>query len=341
MRKGDFSVTKTTNRGRVRGSYLLGLFVLVTVPTLALARSSASKLFRMPEVLSNKNSQTMSLLEAPLNTNPSAKSGSQLAIVDNSALSTEHDSGESFIDAGKSGTGQISVYVVRKGDTLSTIAQMFGVSKNTIMWANDLNGTITPGMELVILPISGVRHKVKSGDTVQSIAKKYNADINDILSYNDLTSNSKLASGSIVIVPDGELASAPASSGSSSGSTGSSGSLPTYAGYYQRPVSGIKTQGIHGHNAVDIGAPVGTPIWAAASGTVIISKVGGYNGGYGSYVVVSHDNGTQTLYAHLSYNSVAVGDTVSQGQVLGRVGVTGKVTGPHLHFEVRGARNPF
>jgi LysM repeat protein len=150
----------------------------------------------------------MSLLEAPLNTNPSAKSGSQLAIVDNSALSTEHDSGEAFIDAGKSGTGQISVYIVRKGDTLSTIAQMFGVSKNTILWANNLNAsTLTPGMELVILPISGVRHTVKSGDTIQSIAKKYNADINDILAYNDLTSGSKLASGSIVIVPDGELAS--------------------------------------------------------------------------------------------------------------------------------------
>jgi murein DD-endopeptidase MepM/ murein hydrolase activator NlpD len=110
-----------------------------------------------------------------------------------------------------------------------------------------------------------------------------------------------------------------------------------------RPTSGIKTQGIHGHNGIDIGAPSRhTSSGQRHAGTVIISKVGGYNGGYGSYVVVSHDNGTQTLYAHLSYNSVAVGDTVSQGQTVGRIGRhKAKSTGPHLHFEVRGARNPF
>ncbi|MBX4200083.1 M23 family metallopeptidase [Candidatus Parcubacteria bacterium] len=288
----------------------------------------------------------MSLLEAPLNTNPNAKSGSQLAVVDNSALSTEKDSGEAFIDYGKSGTGQISVYVVRKGDTLSSIAQMFGVSKSTIIWANDIGTTINPGMELVILPISGVRHTVRSGDTVQSIAKKYGADVSDILAYNDLAPSSKLVTGQIVIVPDGEIDSVPSSSGSSGSISGGGilpvGSrLPNYAGYYMRPVDGIKTQGLHGHNGIDIGAPVGTPIWASAAGKVIISKIGGYNGGYGSYIVVSHDNGTQTLYAHLSRNDIAVGDSVVQGQTIGAIGLTGKTTGPHLHFEVRGARNPF
>jgi murein DD-endopeptidase MepM/ murein hydrolase activator NlpD len=109
-----------------------------------------------------------------------------------------------------------------------------------------------------------------------------------------------------------------------------------------RPVAGgKKTQGIHGYNGIDIGAPVGTPIYASADGEVIISRSGGWNGGYGNYVVIRHSNGTQTLYSHNSKNAVAVGDTVKQGDIIGFIGATGKATGPHLHFEIRGAKNPF
>jgi murein DD-endopeptidase MepM/ murein hydrolase activator NlpD len=97
---------------------------------------------------------------------------------------------------------------------------------------------------------------------------------------------------------------------------------------------------MHGYNAVDLGAPVGTPITAAASGKVITSKQGGWNGGYGNMVVISHDNGTQTLYSHLSSNVVYSGQWVSAGEVIGYVGSTGHSTGPHLHFEVRGDTNP-
>jgi murein DD-endopeptidase MepM/ murein hydrolase activator NlpD len=98
---------------------------------------------------------------------------------------------------------------------------------------------------------------------------------------------------------------------------------------------------LHGHNGIDLAAPVGTPVLASAGGKVIVSRMGGYNGGYGIYVVISHSNGTQTLYAHLNANWVSVGEEVVQGQVIGTVGRTGRVTGPHLHFEVRGAKNPF
>jgi murein DD-endopeptidase MepM/ murein hydrolase activator NlpD len=121
---------------------------------------------------------------------------------------------------------------------------------------------------------------------------------------------------------------------------GGSGAL--ISGYYGNPVPGaIVTQGIHGWNGVDLGAPSGTPIYAAAAGTVIVSKVGGYNGGYGNYVVIDHGNGTQTLYSHFSSVSVSLGEAVSKGERLGGVGRTGDATGNHLHFEVRGARNPF
>ena len=68
----------------------------------------------------------------------------------------------------------------------------------------------------------------------------------------------------------------------------------------------------------------------------------GYNGGYGSYVVITHDNGSQTLYAHMSKVAATVGEEVVQGQVIGYVGETGDATGPHVHFEIRnGIRNPF
>ena len=234
---------------------------------------------------------------------------------------------------------QISVYVVREGDTLSQIAQMFNVTVNTIKWGNDLtSNTLKAGDTLIILPISGVKYTVVKGDTIASVAKKFNGDVREITDYNDLQSGSPLAAGVVIIIPDGEVTS-PASSGSSSGT---SSGLKEYIGYYLRPIAGgRKTQGIHGHNAVDLAAPIGTPVLASADGQVIISKMGGWNGGYGNYIVIKHSNGTQTLYAHLSKDSVSVGDTVTQGEVIGLLGSTGESTGPHVHFEIRGARNPF
>ena len=110
-----------------------------------------------------------------------------------------------------------------------------------------------------------------------------------------------------------------------------------------RPVSGgYRSQCLHGHNAIDLAAPVGTSILASAGGTVIIAKTNGFwNGGYGNYVVISHGNGTQTLYAHMTKPTVSVGEKVQQGQKIGNIGMTGWTYGPHIHFEIRGAQNPF
>ncbi|MEX2010369.1 MAG: peptidoglycan DD-metalloendopeptidase family protein [Parcubacteria group bacterium] len=279
----------------------------------------------------------MVLLEARHNINPVSVFSKQIAIVDDRAIESEGDSGEAFAGVGGSESNQISVYIVRQGDTLSGIAKMFGVTTNTIVWANDIKGgVIKEGNELVILPISGVKHSVKSGDTLASIAKKYKADLDDLVSYNGFAANDKLVVGSEIIVPDGTL-SAPTSSGVAVVSSGKS----TF-GFFLKPINGgKKTQGIHGNNGVDLGARTGTPVLASASGKVIVARNGGWNGGYGSYVVISHSNGTQTLYAHLSAVYVSVGQQVSQGKTIGAVGNTGKSTGPHLHFEIRGAKNPF
>lgn len=106
-----------------------------------------------------------------------------------------------------------------------------------------------------------------------------------------------------------------------------------------RPVSGVVTSRFgarwgRSHKGVDIGAPVGTTIYAAASGTVTVSQYG-YNGGYGNYLMITHGNGVQTLYGHCTSLLVTVGTQVTQGQAIATVGSTGNSTGPHLHFEIR------
>ena len=106
-------------------------------------------------------------------------------------------------------------------------------------------------------------------------------------------------------------------------------------------MGGRKTQGIHGYNGVDLASSCGEPVFASASGSVILARPTGWNSGYGQYTVLSHSNSTQTLYAHLSKIFVSPGQNVSQGAIIGLIGSTGRSTGCHVHFEVRGARNPF
>lgn len=238
----------------------------------------------------------------------------------------------------------ISVYEVKKGDTIASVAKAYGVSKNTIIWANDIKGsTLTPGDTLVILPITGIKYTIRRGDTVSSIAKKYKADVEDIAKYNGIAKDAELASGDVLLVPEGEIAQAPAPVVTKKKPTPIASRLSTTPlGFFVRPLQGgLRTQGIHGHNAVDIAAARGTPVVAAASGKVIIARTGGYNGGYGNMIVIVHENNIQTLYAHLKEIYITPGSTVTQGQVIGAVGNTGRSTGPHLHVEVRGAVNPF
>ena len=294
----------------------------------------------------SQNSQNMVLLRAAVNPNPDpAKGGGDITIVGEKALLAETGPSGTIVNVSdhKPTSGQVALYVVRKGDTLSEIAKMFGVTVNTIMWANGTEKatSIQPGETLVILPISGIRHTVQKGETLAGITKKYKGDLSEVLEYNGLSKNATLAVGDIVTIPDGEITSTRSTSASAT-SAYKGGGGPSYSGYYTHPLpGGIKTQGIHGYNGVDIGAPYGTPIVAAASGTVIISRDYGWNGGYGHFIVIRHDNGTQTLYAHNSSNIVEVGQTIVGGQVIGYVGSTGRSTGNHLHFEIRGAKNPF
>ncbi|MEN9920265.1 MAG: hypothetical protein RL538_158 [Candidatus Parcubacteria bacterium] len=297
-----------------------------------------------PIVLPAHDSPTdVPLLAAQQNPDPLAGRGGSDIVVDENALVSTGPIGEDEIAAHGTNTGEISVYTVREGDSLSQVADMFGVTANTIMWANDIPKStgIQPGDTLVILPIAGIRHIVKSGDSINSIAKKYEGDVDEILSFNQLATASELAVGDTLIIPGGTLHASPAKTSGKTKSGGGSAGGSSSIGFSHPAPGSVKTQGIHGYNAVDLAGSTGSAIRAAAGGQVIVAKASGWNGGYGSYVVVKHNNGTQTLYAHLSSLSVGSGEYVEQGQTIGGMGNTGKSTGTHLHFEVRGGKNPF
>jgi len=306
---------------------------------------------------SGSNSQNMSVLVAAA-TPGSPQLADETVPIDTGGILDPDIASTNMIVTDAS--SQISTYIVRDGDTISDVAKMFNVSVNTILWANDLTSrsVLQTGQTLVILPISGITYTVKKGDTVKSIAAKYSADAGEIINYNDLVgATSGLIAGQTIVIPDAEPYVAPvvARRTTRPAYTGnlcishdeplldSIRNLPSYQGYYARPIiGGRKTQCLHGHNAVDLAADYGTTISAAAPGTVIIAKSNGaWNGGYGNYVVISHPNGTQTLYAHMSKAAVTPGESVTRGQTIGYLGSTGHSTGPHVHFEIRGALNTF
>jgi murein DD-endopeptidase MepM/ murein hydrolase activator NlpD len=236
---------------------------------------------------------------------------------------------------------KIITYTVQKGDTLSTVSRKFGVSVETIQWENDLSGeTISVGDELRILPVTGIAYKVGQGETIYSIAKKLDTEPQKIVDFpfNDFENPEtfSLTTGQTLIVPDGVKPS----------------EQPTYVRprqpiYAQGPVS-VSGSGyawpIHGgvsqypswyHMALDITSDVGTPIVAANSGVVSSVNIGSYDGGYGNNVYIDGGNGVKTHYAHMSQVYVSPGQSVTAGKtVVGAVGLTGRTTGPHLHFEV-------
>ena len=160
----------------------------------------------------------------------------------------------------------------------------------------------------------------------------YEVETEDITIYNDLAPT-ELQIGKKIIVPNGVKGT---SSQTRSTTTAPTRSTRPQSGYYLRPTSGRITSKFgprsgRYHYGIDFGAPTGTPIVASAAGTVI--KVG-CGSGYGNCLVIQHDNGTRTLYAHASKLYVGVGTKVARGERVAAVGSTGRSTGPHLHFEI-------
>ncbi|MDP3093853.1 MAG: LysM peptidoglycan-binding domain-containing protein [bacterium] len=241
-------------------------------------------------------------------------------------------------------------YLVKEGDTLSSIAEQFQISLETVLWANNLNknSAISTGKKLVILPVSGVMHLVKPGETLGEIAKKYKADVKKAIDFNEMKDENEVFTGDIVIVPDGILPPPPIASSPVK-------LAPLVAGYFICPISAPCriTQGLHWYNAIDFShGKCYEPIFAAASGKVQKVKLTAsasrwaFNGA-GNHLTILHPNGVVSFYGHIASATVYPGQEVSQGQIVGYVGGaygmagSGLSTGCHLHFQVTGAKNPF
>jgi len=262
-----------------------------------------------------------------------------LASVAGSAL-LKQSSPLTIVTAGNE-RSEIVTYTVRPGDIPSVIAASFGITVNTLLWANDLSDGqyIRPGDELSILPVSGVRYKVRSGDTVLTIASRYKGEAPQIIAFNELDAGGGIVEGEYIIIPDGEM---PVPSYAKSYAAKYSSYTVNLDGYFSHPTAGVgyRSRGLHPHNAVDIAASCWTPIYAAAAGSVLISDANGWNSGYGRYIKIDHQNDTQTLYAHNIQNQVVAGQSVQQGELIAYMGSTGQSSGCHVHWEVRGALNP-
>jgi murein DD-endopeptidase MepM/ murein hydrolase activator NlpD len=243
------------------------------------------------------------------------------------------------------GSDKLITYRVRSGDTLTGIAHHFGVSMMSVWWANDLKSKndLHVGQTLQIPPVSGLVVTVAEGDTIDSLAARTGVGADDIYAYNGLTDR-HLVLGQTIIIPGAIGAGistpkpAPPAKAVAHTGGGSSAYHPPAATYgggnFAWPVPGgyISQYFHYGHPALDIAAPYGSRIVAAASGTVIFA---GYNNNGGGYQVwISHGSGLYTTYNHMSSISVGRGEAVGRGSSVGRVGTSGWATGPHCHFEV-------
>jgi murein DD-endopeptidase MepM/ murein hydrolase activator NlpD len=241
-----------------------------------------------------------------------------------------------------------STYVIQPGDTLYGIAARLGLDANYLIWNNpevsDNPDSLKVGQTLVVPAAPGILYRLKLGDTLEGVARFYGIQVQAIVDYEDngIVSPDQVREGTLLLLPGAKPPPPPPPPPPRPSSQPAQAppppppapSRPSNPGGFIWPVSGTITQRFGGgHKGIDIATRAGTPIAAAAEGTVVLVAYGYY--GYGNTVIVRHPNGLETLYAHLSQISVRMGQQVEQGQTLGTVGCTGWCTGPHLHFEVR------
>lgn len=262
----------------------------------------------------------------------------------------------------------IITYTVQSGDTVSDIANKFGLQPKTIFAANyaileDDPESLRPNQQLKILPVDGVYWEWLGGIPFGQWAAYFKVKPEDIINYpaNHLDAatvgdpqNANIKLNTFLIVPGGEYQyhtpgqlplgitrTNPASAqvgGSGACAPVSGGAVGTGTFVYptdRHYLSGYDYSPKTNHLAIDLAANLGDNIYAADGGVVVYAGSNSY--GYGNMVMIDHGTGFQTLYAHLSAIFVQCGNNVTQGEVIGAAGATGHASGPHLHFEVRTA----
>jgi len=232
-------------------------------------------------------------------------------------------------------------YTVQPGDSISTIADEYSISVNTILWENNLStyALIRPGDKLAILPMTGINHKVVRGENISQIAQKYGVTVEKIVEANSLGQSDRLAAGQKLIIPGGRKINYTVQVASSY--TGLSAIKDLIIPPASKPVANKMNWPTVGnritqyyswrHTAIDIANKIGTPLYAADSGVV---EFAGWSTGYGNNIIVNHGGGKKTRYAHLSKFYAKKGQEVNKGETIGAMGSTGWSTGSHIHFEV-------
>jgi murein DD-endopeptidase MepM/ murein hydrolase activator NlpD len=260
----------------------------------------------------------------------------------------------------------IITYTVQKGDTVSGIAEKFGLQPKTIFAANyeilqDDPHNLLPDQQLKILPVDGVYWEWLGGIPFGQWAAYFKVRPEDIINYpaNHLDintvgdpQNANIKTNTFLIVPGGEyqyhtpgqLPLGITRTNPASAQVGGSGSCPPITGgavgvgtfVYptdRHNLSGFDYSTKTNHLGIDLTANLGDNIYAADGGVVVYAGSNSY--GYGNMIMIDHGTGFQTLYAHLSAIFVQCGYNVTQGQTIGSAGMTGHASGAHLHFEVR------
>lgn len=220
-------------------------------------------------------------------------------------------------------------YVVQPGDTVSGIAQDFGLSYGTIISFNGITNVynLQAGAEIQIPPVDGVIHVVRGNDSLSGIAENYGVDLEPILDINNIVSDI-IHEGDKIFVPSGEMPDYDLRR-----AMGNlfiyplRGVLSSGFAYRTDPFTGVRTM----HRGYDIVSKIGSTVVASNAGRVVYT---GESALYGRYVLIQHRQGYQTLYAHLNRWNVSQGQWVNQRQKIGEVGNTGRSTGPHLHFSI-------
>ena len=245
---------------------------------------------------------------------------------------------------------------VQPGETLYGIAEQYGVEPQYLLW-NNPELTTNPdlliiGASVLVPGVNGIVYDVRLGDTIIAIAATYDIDADDVVSFapNELDSADFIIEGSVLVLPGGvpppppptppsalEPLDLPVQGPVPAGIGATFGPAPVASVSYAWPVNGTLWGGFGPrwgsfHKGIDVGANGGTAVTAAASGQVVLSTYS--DNGYGSYIIVQHADGSQTLYAHLSDRYVVLGQYVNQGEIVGAVGCSGWCNGNHLHFEV-------
>ena len=222
-----------------------------------------------------------------------------------------------------------TAYMVRKGDTLSGIADDFNVSLDTVVSFNRIKNarSLQPGTLLKVPSMSGILYVAKPGDSAKAVAAANGISADRVIEANGLMADS-IDDGRTLFLPDAKLASFTLREISGDLFAWPARAwISSWYGWRSDPFTGARVF----HNGIDIAVDMGTAVRAAMDGFVAET---GYNSSFGNYILISHHAGWMSLYGHLQTISVKQGERVVVGQKIAFSGNTGYSTGPHLHFSV-------